>query len=957
MPTYTWNEIRVNAAQFAERWADTIKENAESQSFWNEFLGIYGIDRRRVASFERRVKGLKTASGSGRIDLLWPGVFLAEHKTRGRDLEEALQQALSYVDVLEEHERPQWLAVSDFEYIRLQELHTGETHHFALKELPQQVERFAFLIGRQLRHLNESDPVNIEAARKMGDLHNLLEKSGYQGHALKVLLVRILFLLFGDNTGLWDERGLFYDLISDHTRSDGQDTGNILGSLFQILDTPKDKRQTGLPEHLDAFPYVNGELFAERIDMASFSPKMRQMLLDACKLDWGAVSPAIFGSMFQAVMDSTERRELGAHYTSEANILKALRPLFLDELYKQREAARGNKAKLQAFLDLLPRIRIIDPACGSGNFLLLAFRELRKLELDALTEQQKGKQVLDLEQLIRVNVGQFYGIEYDEFPAQIARVAMWLADHQANIEASKKLGQHFINLPLRKAAHILHGDALEINWAEHLHLRQEIDELSRLYIVGNPPFVGSKMMSKSQRAQVVRAFENITGSGQLDYVTAWYIKAAGLLWELNISQPQLVTSAAFVSTSSITQGEQVAPVWENIIYRYEQEIIAAHRTFKWSNEAPGQAAVHCVIVQFCPKAQAGNERRIFTYTTPQSEPTEIKAANISPYLTDAPTVIVKKRTKPLREGIPPIHFGNMPLEGSRDQLKKTPNEGNLIISSQRELDLLLAAEPQAAKYIKRLLDADSFLNGKERWALWLVSASPAELDKLPRVKQRIARVREMRLASTDAGTRKLAERPSQFRDTLVPKTYLAIPRVSSERREYTPIGFLDSGTIINDALFMIPEADLYTFGMVQCRLHMDWLRLVGGRLKSDYCYSADVVYHTFPWLERSLLKSAQIKKIEDSAALILSVREKHSDSTLAQLYDPLLMPADLRSAHKALDRAVEALYGLGSESTEAQRTAVLLERYRQLVPDIHAHAPTKTPRKRKEPKSTASKAE
>ena len=456
----TWNEIRTRAAQFAERWQDAVKENAEAQTFWNEFLAVYGIDRRRVAAFERKVKGLEKGSGRGRIDLLWPGLFMAEHKSKGRDLDEATQQATEYVQVLEPHERPQWVAVSDFGHIRLQEVETGEAWQFSLADLPRQVERFAFLIGKQLRHQREADPVNVKAAQQMGKLHNLLEQSGYTGHALEVLLVRLLFLLFGDDTGLWDERGLFYDLLADHTRSDGEDTGATLARLFQVLNTPTNKRQANLPAHFAAFPYVNGELFAERIDLADFSPRMREMLLDACTLDWGQVSPAIFGSMFQAVMDATERRNLGAHYTSEANILKALGPLFLDELHAMREAARGSRAKLQAFLDLLPRLRFLDPACGSGNFLLLAFRELRRLELDALAEQQRGQQVLDVSQLLRVNVGQFYGIEYDEFAAQIARVAMWLADHQANIEASRTLGQNFVNLPLTQAAHIRYGLAV-----------------------------------------------------------------------------------------------------------------------------------------------------------------------------------------------------------------------------------------------------------------------------------------------------------------------------------------------------------------------------------------------------------------------------------------------------------------------------------------------------------------
>ncbi|WP_261665527.1 DNA methyltransferase [Deinococcus sp. Marseille-Q6407] len=764
----TWNEIRTRAAQFADRWQDAVKENAEAQTFWNEFLMVYGIDRRRVAAFEKKVAGLQKGSGRGRIDLLWPGLFMAEHKSKGRDLDEATQQAIDYVQVLEEHERPQWVAVSDFGQIRLQEVATGEAHQFALEDFPREVERFAFLIGKQLRHQREADPVNVKAAQQMGKLHNLLEDSGYTGHHLELLLVRLLFLLFGDDTGLWDERGLFYDLLADHTRSDGEDTGSVLGRLFQVLDTPRDKRQAALPDWLNAFPYVNGELFSERIDLADFSPKMREMLLEACVLDWGAVSPAIFGSMFQAVMDATERRNLGAHYTSEANILKALGPLFLDDLHAELTAAGQNKAKLQSFLSKLPGIRVLDPACGSGNFLILAYRELRRLELEALsrllTDRSGGLQaVTDINLLLKVNVGQFYGIEYDEFPAQIARVAMWLTDHQANIEASRKLGQNFVNLPLTQAAHIRHGDALETDWLQHLNLNEDLGLLSHLYIVGNPPFVGGKKMSGEQRAQVVREFGGVKDAGVLDYVAAWYVKAAKVMQTITREYPNLMTATALVSTNSVTQGEQVAPLWGNVLEGYGQTITAAHKTFKWSNDAPGQAAVHCVIVQFQPTAQLTSaQRRLFTYASPTAAPLEVQATNITPYLTDGPSVVVRKAQKPLRAGVPPIHFGNMPLDG-----------GNLLLTEQEKAELL-EAEPAAQKFIKPLLDAQDFLNGATRYCLWLVDAQPAELAKLPKVRERIEKTKQWRLASVAPSTQKFAQTPALFRDRKLPERYLLI---------------------------------------------------------------------------------------------------------------------------------------------------------------------------------------
>lgn len=948
----TWNEIRTNAARFAERWADAEKENAEAQTFWNEFLAVYGVDRRRVAAFERKVKGLEKGSGRGRIDLLWSGLFMAEHKSKGRDLEAATGQALEYVQVLEEHERPQWVAVSDFGQVRLHEVATGQAEQFPLADLPRQVERFAFLIGKQLRHQREADPVNVKAAQQMGKLHNLLEDSGYTGHALEVLLVRLLFLLFGDDTGLWDERGLFYDLLADHTRSDGEDTGALLARLFQVLDTPKDRRQANLPAHLAAFPYVNGELFRERIDLADFCPKMRQMLLDACTLDWGAVSPAIFGSMFQAVMDETERRNLGAHYTSEANILKALGPLFLDELHAMREAAKDSKAKLQQFLDLLPRLRFLDPACGSGNFLLLAFRELRRLELDALAEQQKGQQVLDVAHLIRVNVGQFYGIEYDEFPAQIARVAMWLADHQANIEASRTLGQNFVNLPLTQAAHIKHGDALEVDWFEHLNLREDTPQLSHVYIVGNPPFIGSSLMTPGQRQQLVNIFQGAQEAGKLDYVAAWYLKAAKLMQATAREFPDLQTAAALVSTNSVTQGEQVAPLWGAMLRDQRMTITSAHQTFKWSNDAPGQAAVHCVIVQFQPASGPPKTRRLFSYSNPKASPMEHPAAFINAYLTDAPDVIVTKRRQPFLNNVQQVVYGNKPVDGTREQLKKNSAEGNLIISTQAELDALLQAEPGAKKFIKPLVGAEDFLQGGGRWVLWLPDAEPHELARLPKVRERMQRVRDFRAASQKAQTREWASRPGEFVENRHPAgRYIVISRHSSENRDYVPFGYLESETVVNDSVFMVPDADLFTFGIISSAAHMAWLHAIGGRIKSDYRYSSDLVYNTFPWPDRATLTPKQVKAVENAAQQVLEAREKHPGSTLAQLYDPLTMPRALRDAHNALDRAVDALYGLKAGSTEAQRLALLLTKYQELAPTLESQTTPKQVRKSRTTKS------
>ncbi|GMA16124.1 class I SAM-dependent DNA methyltransferase [Deinococcus metallilatus] len=919
----SWNDIRARAATFARDWQDETQENAGAQTFWNEFFNVFGVDRKRVAVFEKKVGKVSGVSGRGRIDLLWPGRLLAEHKTRGKDLDAAFTQAQDYFAGLEEHERPAYVVVSDFARIRLYDLE-AETHiEFPITEFPQHVERFGFIAGFQQRHFREQDPVNVKAAEQMARLHDQLEKSGYKGHQLELLLVRLLFLLFADDTGLFDQKGIFYDLI-EATRKDGTDLGPVLAKLFQVLDTPLDRRQTTLDPRYAAFPYVNGELFRERIDLADFDAGMREHLLGASSLDWGKISPAIFGAMFQGVMDPAERRALGAHYTSEANILKALGPLFLDELKAMREAARGNKDKLQRFLNLLPTLRFLDPACGCGNFLILAYRELRRLELDALAELHRGHTLLNIGEVLKVNVGQFYGIEYEEFPAQIARVAMWLTDHQMNVEASLLLGQPFVNLPLADAAHILHGDALEADWEAHLNLAADADGLTQLYITGNPPFVGSYLMSPEQKRQVLALFDGNNEAGVLDYVTAWYMKSARLMRKIDRTWPHIRVATTLVSTNSIVQGEQVPPLWTEILENYGNAITAAHQTFAWSNDAPGRAGVHCVIIQFQPVKAAPIKRRLFTYANVKSAPTEQEARYINAYLLDGPAVIVRKQRKPMVAGVNQLVYGNKPADG-----------GHLILHTEAELNEFLADEPGAKKFIKKLLDAQDFLKGQTRWCLWLVDAEPSELRKLPRVLERVQKVKQVREESKSPIIRKFASIPALFvQRPHVDTTYLVVPAHTSERREYIPFGYMDGETVINNALFMVPEADLFTFGVMTSRAHMDWMRLTSGRLESRYRYNKELTYNTFPWPDRRTLAAKQVQAIEAAAQAVLDARAKHPNSTLADLYDPNLMPLDLRKAHDALDRAVEACYRKAAFKSEAERVAFLLDEYQKLAPTL-----------------------
>jgi len=639
----SWNEIKNRALEFSKEWKDESSEDAEAKSFWDGFFNIFGISRRRVASFERPVK--KADGRDGYIDLLWKGVLLVEHKSRGKDLDRAFTQALDYFPGLKERDLPRYVLVSDFARFRLYDLDTDEQHEFPLAELYKHVKRFGFIAGYQTRSFGGEDPVNIKAAELLGRLHDTLEDSGYTGHQLEVFLVRVLFCLFAEDTAVF-ERRQFQDYVEQRTVEDGSDLGMHLAMLFQILDQAGDKRLKSLDEQLAAFPYVNGRLFAEPLPIASFTRKMREALLDCCALDWSRISPAIFGSLFQSVMDRDERRNLGAHYTTETNILKAIRPLFLDALEQELAACKGVK-QLEAFHDKLADTRLLDPACGCGNFLVIAYRELRRLELETLQRLHQHDQLaLDAAALVRVDVDQFHGIEIADFPAQIAQVALWLTDHQMNLRVSEAFGQYFARLPLRKSPHIVHGNALQLDWKDVI----APERLS--YIVGNPPFVGAKFLNDEQRAEMAGIFSGVRNAGLLDYVTAWYRKAVDYM----ASNPAI--QAAFVSTNSITQGEQVGALWPDLLGR-GVKLHFAHRTFQWSSEARGKAAVHCVIIGF--GLTDVTEKWIYDYEKPKAEPHAVRANNINPYLVDGPNVVVTRRNVPLCS-VPEMKSGNKPID-------------------------------------------------------------------------------------------------------------------------------------------------------------------------------------------------------------------------------------------------------------------------------------------------------
>ena len=899
----SWNEIKDRAVNFSKEWADACNEDAEAKPFLVKFFEVFGISNRRVTTFEHRVK--KLDDGDGYIDLLWKGTILIEMKSRGKNLDKAYQQAKNYTYGLKPYELPKYILISDFENFILYDLEEDKKVEFKLNELVNNVHHFGYILGYQKKVYKEQDPANIKAAESMGKLHDRLKEIGYDGHPLEVYLVRLLFCLFAEDTTIFNKQQ-FQDYLEQRTSEDGSDLASKLQELFQVLNTPKEKRYKNIDEQLAEFPYVNGKLFEEVLPTASFDTKMRQALLDCCYIDWSQISPAIFGSMFQSVMNPTERRNLGAHYTSEKNILKLIKPLFLDDLWAEFESIKGNKNRLPEFHKKISKLRFLDPACGCGNFLVITYRELRLLEIEILRSLYKaGERFLDIGGIIWLDVDMMYGIEYEEFPARIAEVAMWLIDHQMNMLISHEFGQYFVRLPLRKAAKIIHGDALQTDW-ESIVSKNELS-----FILGNPPFIGSKMMKQNQRDEIVKQFDNAEGSGVLDYVTGWYIKAAKYIQNTNIR-------VGFVSTNSIVQGEQTSILWGQMLNKYNIKIHFAHRTFKWSNEAKGNAAVYCVIIGFA--CFDSPNKTIFEYEDIRGDAHELRVKNINPYLIDAKDFLITKRTTALCN-VPIMFKGSQPTDG-----------GNFLFTEQEKIEFL-NKEPKALKYIKPFLSANEFINGEKRFCLWLVDAEPSELKQMPHLLSRIEGVRQMRLKSLKQTTVKWANQPTLFTENRQPKdNYILIPSVSSERRKYIPIGFMPSDVIASNLCLTIPNAKLYHFGVLTSLMHMAWVNNVCGRLKSDYRYSNTIVYNNYPWPENPNEK--QINAIETATQKVLDTRAEFPHSSLADLYDPLTMPPSLSKAHSELDKAVDLAYRPQPFISEAKRMEFLFELYEKYTADL-----------------------
>jgi len=910
VPTRSWQEMRGAATRFAAEWRDESRERAEKDSFWNEWFAIFGIDRRRVAVFEH-LSTRHSTGGRGFMDVFWPGYVAAEHKSRGSNLTAAMDQALDYLPAIPAEHLPRLVVVSDFARFRVRNQLNGEEVEFPLEELPAKLRIFAPMLDAEMTQYETEEDVNLRATALLADLHDALRESGYEGHPLRVLLVRLVFVLFADDTQVW-EPGRFYDYMLLKTSVDGHDLGPALVHLFQVLNTSEDRRSRTLDDDLAQFTYINGGLFAEAIPIPDCTRAMREALLQAARFDWSKISPAIFGSLFQNVMEPVERRNLGAHYTTEQNILRTIEPLFLTDLRTELDGATTLPA-LRRFRDKLATLTFFDPAAGCGNYLVIAYRELRRLELDCLQRIRAreggatGQMAVDVHIESKVRVGQFYGIEIEEFPARIAETAIYLVDHLANLELSAAFGQYYARFPIRDSAHITIGNALRTDWKNVLPAR------SCTYLFGNPPFHGMSWMTEEQQEDNRLVFRDapvtVGRSGRLDYVACWYAKAIGYMQGTAVR-------AAFVSTNSITQGEQarsLGPALRDAGF----DLLFAHRTFEWTSEARGPAKVHVVIIGFTYGRSTGR-KLLIDYPTAKTSDGEVSTpSHVNWYLADGPDVFPAQRRRPLVGALPLAVQGNKPWDG-----------GGLIVEPEDIEEVM--ADPVASKYLRPYRQATEFLWNMQRWCLWLVNADPADLHSSRVLRDRLQTVRQARLDTKTESVQQQAATPALFSQIRQPEgEYLALPEVSSERRTYVPAAYLQPIVIAGNKLITIEHADRWVFGVLQSRMWMAWVGTVAGRMKSDISLAPGLVYNAYPFPDRD--GGRRDEAIVEAAQGVLDARDAHRDSSLGVLYDPLAMPSGLVRAHQQLDRAVEAAYGRARYAGDAARLHALFERYAKLT--------------------------
>lgn len=919
-------EQREAARQFYQKWANKGKEDEDDRSYWIDILArVMGVED--VTDHIEFQKKVIVDGNTKRIDAYIPETrVLIEQKSLGIALDKKIhqsggieltpyEQAKRYNDNLPFDEKARWIVTSNFAEIWIYDMNARvpEPVKLEINDLQAQYSLLDFLIDREAKRVNLEMEISLQAGELVGRIYDAFLKqykdpeSPETLKSLNKLCVRIVFCLYAEDAEIFGKKGMFHDYLSQF---DAKSARKGLRELFRVLDQKPEERDAYLADDdpvLAAFPYVNGGLFAdEDIEIPPFTDEILNLILRNASddFDWSKISPTIFGAVFESTLNPETRRSGGMHYTSIENIHKVIDPLFLDDLKAELESIKAvavrktKENKLRAFQKKLSELRWLDPACGSGNFLTETYISVRRLENETLKELQQGQITLGYEGLspIQVTIDQFYGIEINDFAVTVAKTALWIAESQMMKETEDIVLMNLEFLPLTTNANIVEGNALTMKW-EDIVAKMELS-----YIMGNPPFVGAQYMDKLQKETLMQLFKDNKKAGVLDYVSGWYYKAAEYMQGINVK-------TAFVSTNSITQGEQVAALWKPLFEKFNIHFDYAYQTFQWDSEANMKAHVHCVIIGF--SSGISNKTKILFMDNQR-----IIVENINPYLMDAPTIFVESRKTPICN-VPYMTKGCQPTDG-----------GNLIIEDA-EIDEFIKKEPGAKKYIKRLVGAREFINNQKRWCLWLVNASPSELRNMPLVMQRVEKVRDMRLNSTDKGTRKLADTPTVFRETYNPKSFIIVPSASSQRRRYIPLGFLGEDTISTNLNLIIPDATLYHFGVLTSNVHMAWVRAVCGRLKSDYRYSKDVVYNNYPWPEYN---TDTAEKIQKTAQMILDARSLYPDSSLADLYDPLTMPPELRKAHQANDREVMKAYGFSiRDMSESDCVAALMKMYEEKV--------------------------
>lgn len=930
--TLSINAIRERCVKFAYDWSDCVgDEKQDGHEFMRELMKCFGITKRKAISYERRSNRASTGR-QGYIDALIPGKALIEMKSAGKDLNKAEEQALDYIHDLADVETPRLLIISDFRRIRIVDLgndmltadgiDSGHTE-FELAKLPDHVDDLKFLAGYGMVQVGsrEQEEASIRAARVMADLYEALDGSGYSDHEASIFLIRTLFCLYGDDAGLW-ERDLFAEFLDARTREDGSDLGAQLALLYQTLNTPVERRQSTLDELISRFPYVNGGIFAEPLSIPSFSSAMREELVRACAFDWSGISPAVFGSLFQAVKSPQARRELGEHYTSETNILKTLGPLFLDELRQKFADHVHDTKELKALREELGELRIMDPACGCGNFLVVAYRELRSLDTEILVrirELELARKDNDEFQAtmffddrgehaeIMVQLDHFFGIEIEEWPARIAQTALHLAHHQANREMERLLGQAPSILPLSTSAHITIGNALRTDWT------QVCPPSPTVRIVGNPPFIGQSMRSEEQTDDL-RLVWGDGYDGYLDYVTGWFIKASQYFHTVPRGG-----RFAFVSTNSIAQGAPVAALFRPLL-ECGWRIRFAHQTFAWTSEAPGAAAVHCVITGFDRGAPHEKARPVlFTYLSPKALPEAVPVDHINPYLVEGPDVFVVANRSPLSPCLPEVCFGSKPADG-----------GNLIVEAKDYPQV--AADPIAAKYLRPFRMGREVVRGLDRWCLWMHTEDfdPRDIDRSPILKERVRACATFRQGSKKKATVLGAQTAHLFQENHQPcEPYVAIPRVVSETRPFYTAAHLSEDVIAGDQLYTALDPDGFLFAIISSSMLMMWQMTIGGRLESRLRFANKIVWNTLPLPEVS---DKQRTAIIAAGQGVLDARAEQPGVSLADMYNPLAMAPSLLKAHRVLDRAVDRAFGAKKPlETNEERLALLFKRYQEMT--------------------------